>query len=839
MGLDPPPCSSSGRSHNNFLDEVTGNGRSQLKGRRQPCLSSFHSSSPPNCYKNAMDCVGNVVSNENRSKSKSLHIPREMPQLPFSTHFKSIDPSGASARKSRLERRASIERRAVSTTAAQQDVVGRGSAPPRTRSSKSRRPAHMVQVDHQTDRRSFSSARMGSVASADMANNQKSYLLPPSEKGRSNRSTPSYQNKIDKMMNYRIHDISSHTCDTIGASTSSSNMVSASSQPSKHPSPICATRVPVIASTSSFTPARYSKPNAIRPPPPPRQSPKPLKCFSPPPRSKSNDNDSSHLAMKLLVNSKFALPLPPNNAAIGSSPGSHKIPGRHTLSNAPEEFKKSQLYPPPPKGRRPPRVAITSRATDHTPVLTRAHPEVKNNMTQSRRRSQENISDEENRKSNPTLLNNGKTNISFTAAAVATPGGKPQQASFLSKTRKQLSHVQGVIALANPSPNSQYSKLTQQANQQHLNFLRFRQDYTLGEAARSPSHMIIAMTSEKATEALSSLSIRDHVFIKRSGGRFTYAVLTSRSNEEDNNPNQSLEECMTFVLTDSGCTKLIKRSQWSEFVRLISTNNGCKDNSTLPITQDKARHDHGSYDRTNDQDVEIHHEVEDHPSPNAQHPKKQNSFLGFRQDYTLGEAARSPSHMIIEGNSEKAMKAVNSLSIHDFAFVKRSDGLFHYAILAFRSNEQGDSTSNQSLEECMTFVLSDLGCTKMIKKSQWSEFVRLSSTNNGCNKDPTLPTVTANTLPMQQDKARQHAHGSHDRNNDQDVKSNHEVEDYLNKLRTEFYSTRGPATVGLPPSTISFDMAEDDMISCVSEPGDFLNERLEMKYTPSQPVILE
>jgi hypothetical protein len=561
------------------------------------------------------------------------------------------------------------------------------------------------------------------------------------------------------------------------------------------------------------------------PPPPPRQSPISLIYSPPPPR-----HDSRHLAMRL-ANSKMALPLSPPNAAIVSSPEPRKIPGRHTLKDAPEELKKSQLYPPPPKGRPPPRVAITSRATDDSPVLTGAYPEVQNNMTQSRTKKQENSSDEENKKSNLILLN-GKTNIPVSAAT--TPGGKPEEASFLSKTRKHLNHAQEVIANANPSSNIQHSKLIQQ-NQQQIKFLRFRKDYTLGETARSPSHMIIELTSEKATEAVNSLSIHEFAFIKRSNGRYTYAVLAFRSNEEDNNSNHSLEECMTFVLSDSGCTKMIKKRQWSEFVRLISTNNGCKKTPTLPVTQDKARHALGSYDKNND------HDVEDYPSSNSRHPKldqknqQRDNFLGFRRDYTLGETVRSPSHMIIGLTSEKATEAVNSLSIHDFAFVKRSDGLFSYAILAFRSNEE-DNNSNHSSEECMTFVLSDMGGTKMIKKSQWSELVRLISTNNGCEMDPTLP-VTANTSPMQQEKAR-HAHGSYDRNCDHEVESNHDVEDYLNKLRTEFYSTRGPATVP-PPSMISFDTMEDDMISCVSAPCDFSNEHLETKYSPSQPVILE
>mmetsp|Transcript_2283 Transcript_2283/g.4087 ORF Transcript_2283/g.4087 Transcript_2283/m.4087 type:complete len:567 (-) Transcript_2283:14-1714(-) len=553
---------------------------------------------------------------------------------------------------------------------------GRQRSSSRISSSKPRRSLNMILVDGK-DKKSFSSARVSSVASSDVANNKKHYPLPPPRgKGMNNRSTPSHQSKIDEMKKKaRVHDISYHTGDTTyaAASTSSLNVVSASSQPSKHPSPICATRVPVIASTSSFTPARYSKPNAIRPPPPPRQSQKPLEYSPLSPRSISND--SHHLTMQL-VNSKISLPSPSNVATV-SSPKSHKIPARHTLRNVHEEFNKSQLYPPPPKGRRSSRTAIISRGADDALVLTRAYPKVQNNKTRPRRRNQEKSSDHENNMSNLTLLN-GKTNIPV-ATAAATPGGKPQEASFLSKTRKQLSHAQGVTAHANPPSNSQHSKSIQQ-NQQQLDILGFRQDYTLGETARCPSHIVTGLTSKKTTEAM------------------------------------------------------------------------------------------------------------------------------------------------------------NSLSIHDFAFVKRSDGRFTYAILAFLSNEE-DKISNQSLEEFMIFVLSDSGRTKMIKKSQQSEFVRLVSTNNVREMDPTLP-VTANTSSMQQDKAR-HAHGLDERNNDHDVKSNHEVEDYLNKLRTEFYSTRGPATVGLPPSTISFDTTEDDMISCVSVPCDFSNERLETKYKQSQYTILE
>ena len=90
---------------------------------------------------------------------------------------------------------------------------------------------------------------------------------------------------------------------------------------------------------------------------------------------------------------------------------------------------------------------------------------------------------------------------------------------------------------------------------------------------------------------------------------------------------------------------------------------------------------------------------------------------GFRKDYILGDSVRSPSHMIMD----PAIQAIGSLQKYDFAFIKRSDGSYSYAILAFRSfmpNKRGTGT-----EECMTFVMKENGSTKVIRKKNWSEFV--------------------------------------------------------------------------------------------------------------------
>eukprot|EP00571_Detonula_confervacea_P001002 CAMPEP_0172331042 /NCGR_PEP_ID=MMETSP1058-20130122/61722_1 /TAXON_ID=83371 /ORGANISM="Detonula confervacea, Strain CCMP 353" /LENGTH=256 /DNA_ID=CAMNT_0013048295 /DNA_START=199 /DNA_END=969 /DNA_ORIENTATION=+ len=101
---------------------------------------------------------------------------------------------------------------------------------------------------------------------------------------------------------------------------------------------------------------------------------------------------------------------------------------------------------------------------------------------------------------------------------------------------------------------------------------------------------------------------------------------------------------------------------------------------------------------------------------------------GLRQDYLLGEAIRSPSHMIIEPTPKRSIQAVNSLQKHDFAFIKRSDGSYSYAILACRSFEPiKGAKKNATTEECMIFVMDDTGSTKIIRQSRWSDSVHLVS----------------------------------------------------------------------------------------------------------------
>ena len=95
---------------------------------------------------------------------------------------------------------------------------------------------------------------------------------------------------------------------------------------------------------------------------------------------------------------------------------------------------------------------------------------------------------------------------------------------------------------------------------------------------------------------------------------------------------------------------------------------------------------------------------------------KEHSHVGSRLDYVLGDSPRCLSHMIIESCPQAALERVSCLNIHDFAFVKRSNGLWSYAILAHRYVDINN-------EEHMIFVLNEVGCTKTVKKGQWGKCV--------------------------------------------------------------------------------------------------------------------
>ena len=101
---------------------------------------------------------------------------------------------------------------------------------------------------------------------------------------------------------------------------------------------------------------------------------------------------------------------------------------------------------------------------------------------------------------------------------------------------------------------------------------------------------------------------------------------------------------------------------------------------------------------------------------------------GFRPDYVLGESSRHTSHMIVPQDDTQALELVNTLSKHDFAWVKRSDGTYTYALANRTTGQEGyDGTNGSTNEEVMVFVIDESGSTKNIRKKYWCEYIRLVS----------------------------------------------------------------------------------------------------------------
>ncbi len=108
--------------------------------------------------------------------------------------------------------------------------------------------------------------------------------------------------------------------------------------------------------------------------------------------------------------------------------------------------------------------------------------------------------------------------------------------------------------------------------------------------------------------------------------------------------------------------------------------------------------------------------------------------------YELGDTVRSSKDFLREGSITNVFK----LRTHDFAFVKRSDGRYTYAILANRSYQSrdamekkttllpesypNDSVENEvvddDMEEVMLFVINQTGSTKLIRKKHWAKCIR-------------------------------------------------------------------------------------------------------------------
>lgn len=133
---------------------------------------------------------------------------------------------------------------------------------------------------------------------------------------------------------------------------------------------------------------------------------------------------------------------------------------------------------------------------------------------------------------------------------------------------------------------------------------------------------------------------------------------------------------------------------------------------------------------------QLHRRSFDGPDQEKTRQKHTKRHGTIRRDYHLGESARSLSHMNVESSPRAAEEKASQLKNYDFAFIKRTDGSWTYAILAYRSiNENGSDPK----EECMMFVMNEEGSTKMIKKPQWADFIRCVVPHDGGSQPREMP----------------------------------------------------------------------------------------------------
>ncbi|KAL7466621.1 hypothetical protein ACHAXS_006919 [Conticribra weissflogii] len=107
--------------------------------------------------------------------------------------------------------------------------------------------------------------------------------------------------------------------------------------------------------------------------------------------------------------------------------------------------------------------------------------------------------------------------------------------------------------------------------------------------------------------------------------------------------------------------------------------------------------------------------------------KNKNERFGQKNkplDYVLGEPARSPNDMIICSTAAESMESISNLKLHDFAFIRRSNGQWTYAIVANRDDNFAGKAGDDDVNEVMLFVIDEKGTTKRYWKRHWKSHIR-------------------------------------------------------------------------------------------------------------------
>lgn len=129
------------------------------------------------------------------------------------------------------------------------------------------------------------------------------------------------------------------------------------------------------------------------------------------------------------------------------------------------------------------------------------------------------------------------------------------------------------------------------------------------------------------------------------------------------------------------------------------------------------------------------------PGKAVKKPRKRKPFVR----YNIGDACRTPKDMIICSSREEAKESASLLRKWDGAFIKRSCGLWTYAILIERSPQPlnvlkkrleyfywatvWEVDPRDEVEDSMLFAIDDDGSTKIIPEHIWAKYVRRLNPN--------------------------------------------------------------------------------------------------------------
>ena len=117
--------------------------------------------------------------------------------------------------------------------------------------------------------------------------------------------------------------------------------------------------------------------------------------------------------------------------------------------------------------------------------------------------------------------------------------------------------------------------------------------------------------------------------------------------------------------------------------------------------------------------------------------KEHSNVRSNEVNYDLGDSLRCSSHIINDACPQAALERVSRLNNYDFAFVKRSNGSWSYAILASRFVGMYN-------DEYMVFVMNKIGSTKVVNRSQWAGCVRCVAMIDAGNREEVPKTISIN-----------------------------------------------------------------------------------------------